>query len=48
MFRKGPGGYPDGEREFIDIGTADHIIAASGHGEWKQGLEILKRKRFWF
>jgi len=29
--------------EFIDIGHAGHINTASGYGEWKQGLEILKK-----
>jgi uncharacterized protein len=29
--------------DFIDIGKAGHINAASGFGEWKQGLEILKK-----
>jgi predicted alpha/beta hydrolase family esterase len=29
--------------ELINIGDAGHINVASGHGEWKQGLEILKR-----
>ena len=28
--------------EFIDIGKAGHINAASGYGEWKDGLKILK------
>jgi predicted alpha/beta hydrolase family esterase len=28
--------------ELINIGNAGHINAASGFGEWKQGLEILK------
>ncbi len=28
--------------EFIDIGSAGHINAASGHYKWQQGLEILK------
>ncbi len=28
--------------ELIDIGNAGHINAASGYGEWEQGLEILK------
>lgn len=28
--------------EFISIGDAGHINAASGHKEWKEGLEILK------
>ena len=27
---------------FINIGKAGHINAASGYGEWKEGLEILK------
>ena len=29
--------------EFINIGKAGHINAASGHKEWKEGLEILKK-----
>lgn len=29
--------------EFIDIGEAGHINADSGHYQWKEGLEILKR-----
>jgi predicted alpha/beta hydrolase family esterase len=29
--------------EFINIGKAGHINAASGFGDWKQGLEILKK-----
>ena len=29
--------------EFINIGKAGHINAASGHKEWKEGLDILKR-----
>ena len=29
--------------EFINIGKAGHINAASGHNEWKEGMEILKR-----
>jgi len=29
--------------EFISIGNAGHINAASGYGSWKQGLEILKK-----
>ncbi|WP_316830316.1 alpha/beta hydrolase [Pedobacter aquatilis] len=29
--------------EFINIGEAGHINAASGYGEWKEGLEILER-----
>ncbi|MFC3561273.1 RBBP9/YdeN family alpha/beta hydrolase [Pedobacter jamesrossensis] len=28
--------------ELISIGEAGHINAASGFGEWKEGLEILK------
>ena len=28
--------------DFINIGDAGHINAASGYGQWKQGLEILK------
>jgi len=28
--------------EFINIGPAGHINAASGHGKWDEGLEILK------
>ncbi len=28
--------------EFISIGNAGHINAASGYGKWQQGLEILK------
>lgn len=29
--------------EFINIGNAGHINAASGHTRWNEGLEILKR-----
>lgn len=29
--------------EFIDIGAAGHINADSGHYQWEEGLEILKR-----
>jgi predicted alpha/beta hydrolase family esterase len=29
--------------KFINIGKAGHINAASGHYEWKEGLNILKR-----
>lgn len=29
--------------EFINIGNAGHINAASGFGEWLMGLEILKK-----
>lgn len=29
--------------EFINIGKAGHINAASGHKEWKEGFDILKR-----
>jgi uncharacterized protein len=29
--------------EFINVGKAGHINAAAGYGEWKQGLDILKR-----
>ena len=29
--------------EFINIGNAGHINAASGFGEWPKGLEILKK-----
>jgi len=29
--------------EFINIGKAGHINVASGHNEWKEGLEILNR-----
>ena len=29
--------------EFINIGKAGHINVASGHTEWRQGLEILKQ-----
>ncbi|SDG87295.1 hypothetical protein SAMN05421827_11269 [Pedobacter terrae] len=29
--------------EFINIGNAGHINAASGFGEWPNGLEILKK-----
>lgn len=29
--------------EFINIGKAGHINAASGHYKWKEGLNILKR-----
>jgi uncharacterized protein len=28
--------------EFINIGNAGHINTASGYGEWKEGLAILK------
>jgi predicted alpha/beta hydrolase family esterase len=28
--------------EFINIGNAGHINAASGYGQWTEGLEILK------
>jgi len=30
------------DSEFINIGEAGHINAASGYGEWMAGLEILK------
>ena len=30
------------ESEFINIGEAGHINAASGFGKWDEGLEILK------
>lgn len=29
--------------EFVNIGNAGHINNLSGYGEWKEGLEILKR-----
>ncbi len=29
--------------EFINIGNAGHINAASGHYQWHEGLEILRR-----
>lgn len=29
--------------EFINIGDAGHINSASGHYEWPEGIEILKR-----
>ena len=29
--------------EFITIGEAGHINVSSGFGEWKEGLEILKK-----
>ena len=29
--------------EFIKIGKAGHINAASGYGQWEEGLEILER-----
>jgi len=29
--------------EFISIGEAGHINMASGHGQWDEGLQILKR-----
>lgn len=29
--------------EFINIGNAGHINAASGHGEWIEGLKLLER-----
>jgi hypothetical protein len=28
--------------EFVDIGRAGHINAASGHFRWEKGLDILK------
>jgi uncharacterized protein len=28
--------------DFVSIGTAGYINAASGYGEWQEGLEILK------
>ena len=28
--------------ELVDIGTAGHINAASGHGAWPDGLELLR------
>ncbi len=28
--------------EFISIGNAGHVNAASGYGQWQQGLKILK------
>ena len=31
------------QSEFINVGSAGHINVASGFGEWKQGLDILKR-----
>ncbi len=31
------------ESEFINIGKAGHINAASGHKEWEEGFDILKR-----
>lgn len=29
--------------EFVDIGDAGHINAASGLGEWPQGMDLLRR-----
>lgn len=29
--------------ELVNIGNAGHVNAASGYGEWAEGLEILKR-----
>jgi uncharacterized protein len=29
--------------ELVTIGNAGHINVASGHGEWNEGLELLKR-----
>lgn len=29
--------------EFISLGEAGHLNVASGYGEWKEGLEILKK-----
>lgn len=29
--------------EFISLGQAGHINVASGYGDWKEGLEILKK-----
>ena len=29
--------------EFIDIGAAGHINAASGHGSWPEGLALLQK-----
>ena len=29
--------------EFINIGNAGHINAASGHTNWREGLELLKK-----
>jgi len=29
--------------ELINVGDAGHINVASGHGEWNEGLELLKR-----
>ncbi len=29
--------------EFLDIGAAGHVNADSGHYQWEEGLEILKR-----
>jgi uncharacterized protein len=29
--------------EFVNIGTAGHINAASGHHHWQEGLDILKK-----
>lgn len=29
--------------DFVDIGDAGHVNAASGLGEWPQGLELLQR-----
>jgi len=31
------------DSEFINIGEVGHINAASGYGQWIQGLEILKK-----
>ena len=30
---------------FVDIGPAGHVNAASGHGEWPAGLELLREWR---
>ena len=29
--------------ELVDVGDQGHINAGSGHGEWSEGLELLKR-----
>jgi uncharacterized protein len=31
------------DSEFINLGEAGHINVSSGYGDWKEGLEILKR-----
>lgn len=29
--------------EFVDVGEKGHINASSGHGDWNEGFELLKR-----